>query len=276
MKKHTEDRLEDAIEDQFINHDKYHQGASDDFDTDLAVEPTHVINFIQSTQIKTWQALENIHGADTSKVVVADLCKHLDTHGMLNVIRYGFKCYGKKLRMAYFLPNNNLNEDTLALYEKNRLSVTRQLYFSSKDKKSLDLVLFLNGLPIITMELKNPMTGQTVEDAKKQYKNDRDPNEPIFQFKRRCLVHFAVDPELVFMTTRLSKKKTVFLPFNLGVNDGAGNPVAADGGYRTTYLWREVLQSDSLMDILSRFIHLQSSENPVLKEGVIKKIKKRP
>ena len=275
-KKHTEERLEDAIEAQLVGGGvhAYKKGSSDDYASELGLEPKVVIEFIQSTQAKVWDALEVIHGADTIKTVLAALTKHLETDGMLNVLRYGFKCYGKKLRMAYFLPNNQLNVDTLALYAKNRLSVTRQLYFSDKDKKSLDIAIFLNGLPVITMELKNPMTGQTVEHAKRQYKNDRDPNELIFRFKKRALVHFAVDPDLVFMTTRLSKKKTVFLPFNLGFNEGAGNPPAADGGYRTAYLWRDVLQRDSLMDLLGRFMHLQIEEKKILKDGAIKKIRK--
>ncbi|PSW02563.1 RNA-binding domain-containing protein [Photobacterium lipolyticum] len=274
MKKHTEDRLEDAIEYHLVENDKYIKGDSADYDTGMALEPKRFIEFIKETQSKTWQALEKIHGDNTAAMVLADLTKHLETQGMLNVLRYGFKCYGKKLKTAYFLPNNNLNEDTLALYNQNVLSVTRQLYFSSDNTKSIDLVIFLNGLPVITIELKNPLSGQTVEDAKKQYRDDREPNEKLFQFKTRALVHFALDQDLAFMTTHLSGKKTFFLPFNLGFNEGAGNPPAKDGGYRTAYLWRNVLKSDSLLDILSKFMHLQVEEKKILKDGVIKKVKK--
>lgn len=274
MKKHTEDRLEDAIEYQFIEHDCYQKGASEDFDTERAIEPVRVLTFIQNTQDKQWQALKGIHGSDTEKVVLDDLCKTLETQGMLNVLRHGFKCYGKKLKVAFFAPSTKLNPDTLAQYNANTLSVTRQLYFSATDKKSLDMVLFLNGLPVITMELKNPLSGQTVEDAKRQYKTDRDPKEKLFEFKKRALVHFAVDQDLVFMSTRLSGAKTFFLPFNLGANGGAGNPPATDGGYRTAYLWREVLQSDSLLDILGRFMHLQVEDKKVLTDKGIKKIRK--
>lgn len=272
--KHKEVRFEEAIEHELIKNDRYIKGDSADFDTELALEPKRVVEFIQSTQPKTWQALEALHGEATSAMVMADLRKHIKTHGLLNVIRNGFKCYGKKLDVAYFLPNNQLNEDTLALYAKNQLSVTRQLFFSERDNKSLDMVLFLNGLPVVTIELKNQFTSQSTIDSKKQYRLARDPNEPLFQFKRGALVHFAVDTDLAFMTTRLSGKKSVFLPFNLGVNDGAGNPPAEDGGYRTAYLWRNVLQSDSLLDIVSRFMHLQVEETKILKDGVIKKIKK--
>lgn len=274
MKKHTEDRLEDAIEYQFIEHDCYQKGDSEGFDTERALEPARVLAFIQKTQNKQWQALKGIHGSDTENVVLDDLCKTLETQGMLNVLRHGFKCYGKKLKAAFFAPSTKLNPDTLAQYKANTLSVTRQLYFSANDKKSLDMVLFLNGLPVITMELKNPLSGQTVEDAKHQYKTDRDPKEKLFGFKKRALVHFAVDQDLVFMTTRLSGAKTFFLPFNLGVNEGAGNPVADDGGYRTAYLWREVLQSDSLLDILGRFMHLQVEDKKVVTDKGIKKIRK--
>ncbi|WP_086982442.1 type I restriction endonuclease subunit R [Vibrio aphrogenes] len=274
MKKTKEIHFEDAIQYHFIENDKYVKGNSADFDPELCLEKSRIINFIKETQLKTWQALEVIHGDETDNVLIADLRKHIGTKGLLSVIRNGFKCFGKKFKVAYFLPNNQLNADTIALYNKNQLSVTRQLYFSNKDTKSLDMAIFLNGLPVVTLELKNKFTGQSTEHSKLQYKNDRDPNEPIFQFKKGALVHFAVDTDLAFMTTRLSGNKTFFLPFNLGVNDGAGNPPAEDGGYRTAYLWREVLQSDSLLDILNRFMHLQVEEKKILKDNVLKKIKK--
>ncbi len=274
MKKYTEDRLEEAIEYQLIEKDRYQKGVSDDFDTERALEPKRVLAFIQKTQDKQWKALKVIHGSDVEKVVLDDLCKTLETQGMLNVLRHGFKCFGKQLKIAYFAPSTKLNPDTLAQYQANTLSVTRQLYFSASNKKSLDMVLFLNGLPIVTLELKNPLSGQTVEDAKHQYKNDRDPREKLFEFKKRALVHFAVDQDLVFMTTRLSGGKTFFLPFNLGCDGGAGNPLAADGGYRTAYLWHEVLQSDSLLDILGHFMHLQVADIKVVTDKGIKKIQK--
>ncbi|KHE91797.1 MAG: DEAD/DEAH box helicase, partial [Candidatus Scalindua brodae] len=274
MKKHTEDRLEDAIEYQFIEKDCYKEGVSGGFDTERALEPARVIAFIEKTQTKLWQSLKAIHGSDTVKVVLDDLCKTLETQGMLNVLRHGFKSYGKKLKVAYFVPSTKLNPDTLALYKANTLSITRQLHYSSQNEKSLDMVLFLNGLPVVTIELKNPLSGQTVENAKHQYKNDRDPKEKIFEFKKRALVHFAVDQDLVFMTTRLSGNKTFFLPFNLGCDGGAGNPPATDGGYRTAYLWQKVLQSDSLLDILGRFMHLQVEDKKVVTDKGIKKIRK--
>lgn len=280
MKKHTEARLEDAIVDQlcsvggysFID---YREGPTKDrYDRVRALDPVLVLNFIAATQPKPWQSLNAIHGAETGKVVLDHLVKELDTKGMLKVLRQGFKCYGKKLRVAVFAPSNRMNPETLDLCQKNRLTVTRQLFYGETHAKSLDLVLFLNGLPLVTAELKNPLSGQTVEDAKKQYKKDRDARELIFEFKKRALVHFAVDQDQVFMATRLSGDKTYFLPFNLGNNGHAGNPPAADGGYRTAYLWREVWQRDSLLDIFGRFMHLQVEEKRILSDEGIKKITK--
>jgi len=280
MKKHTEARLEDAIVDSLTREggfelvDYRHGPAAGRYDKALALDPALVLGFIQTTQPKVWHSLQAIHQGDTPKVVLDHLAKELDTKGMLKVLRQGFKCYGKKLRVAVFAPSNAMNPDTLALYGHNQLTVTRQLYYSDAHSKSLDLVLFLNGLPIATAELKNPLSGQTVEDAKRQYKRDRDARELLFEFKKRALVHFAVDQDQVFMATRLSGDKTFFLPFNLGDHGHAGNPPAADGGYRTAYLWREVWQRDSLLDIVGRFMHLQEEDKRILTDEGIKKIHK--
>jgi type I restriction enzyme, R subunit len=280
MKKHTEARLEDAIIDHLTTQDgyvfvDYRDGAAKDrYDKARALDPALVLDFIQTTQEKMWERLEAIHKEETGKVVLDHLVKELDTKGMLKVLRQGFKCYGKKLRVAVFAPNNRMNPDTLTLYSRNVLTVTRQLYYGTTHSKSLDLVIFLNGLPIATAELKNPLSGQTVEDAKKQYKKDRDHREPLFEFTKRTLVHFAVDQDHVFMTTRLSGDKTHFLPLNLGNDGHAGNPPAADGGYRTAYLWREIWQRHSLLDILGRFMHLQVEEKRILTDEGIKKITK--
>ena len=279
-KKHTEARFEDAIVHHLCEHGGYtfvdylKGEAAGRYDKARALDPALVLSFIETTQARPWARLHAIHGAATGTVVLDHLVKELDTKGMLKVLRQGFKCYGSTLRVALFAPANGLNPQTQADYDHNRLTVTRQLHYSERNDNSLDLVIFLNGLPLITAELKNPMTGQTVERAKKQYKTDRDPRELVFEFKKRTLVHFAVDPELVAMTTRLAGDKTFFLPFNLGNEGHAGNPPAADGGYRTAYLWREVWQRDSLLDILGRFMHLQVDEKRVLTDTGIKKITK--
>ena len=280
MKKYTEVRLEDAIvaylttQGGYVFVDYAKGAAAARYDKARALDSALLLGFIQTTQPKLWQSLQAIHKDDTGKVVLDHLVKELDTKGMLKVLRQGFKCYGKKLRVAVFAPNNGLNQDTLALYGENVLSVTRQLFYSDTHTSSLDMVLFLNGLPMATVELKNEMSGQTVEDAKTQYKKHRDQRELLFDFKKRTLVHFAVDPDQVFMATRLSGDKTHFLPFNLGNAGHAGNPLAADGGYRTAYLWREVWQKDSLLDILGRFMHLQIEDKRILTDTGIKKISK--
>jgi type I restriction enzyme R subunit len=187
------------------------------------------------------------------------LVKEIDLRGVLDVIRKGFTDYGVKFQMAYFKPESTLNPEADELYLTNHLSVTRQLYYERVGKNSLDMVLSLNGLPIASIELKNQFSGQSVENAKKQYVYDREPNEPIFQFKKRTLVHFAVDTDEAFMTTKLDGKNTRYLPFNLGYNNGAGNPPNPNG-YRTSYLWEQVWTKDSFMDIIGKFLHLSVEE----------------
>ncbi|MFO0644235.1 MAG: DEAD/DEAH box helicase family protein [Polyangiaceae bacterium] len=185
----------------------------------------------------------------------------MEANGSLATLRHGFKCYGRTLFVAYFKAAHELNPELEERYAKNRLGLTRQLRFSARSEKSLDVTLSVNGIPIATLELKNAMTGQTVEHARRQYKQDRDPRETIFEFKKRTLVHFAVDTDAVLMTTRLAGGATHFLPFNKGDGGGAGNPADPQGrSYRTAYLWEEVLGRDSLLDLLARFLHLQVDE----------------
>jgi type I restriction enzyme R subunit len=229
------------------------------FDRQRAIFPESVLAFIRTTQPKEWARLEALHGAKTGEQILSDLCKWMDANGALATLRHGFKCYGRTLHAAYFKAAHELNPELEARYAANRLGLTRQLHFSPRSEKSLDVTLSLNGIPVATLELKNSLTGQTVEAARLQYMQDRDPREPIFAFKRRTLVHFAVDTEAVFMTTRLAGTATHFLPFNKGCDGGAGNPPDPAGRtYRTAHLWEEVLQRDSFLDLLARFVHLQS------------------
>src|SRR5436309_4791108 len=233
----------------------------DGFDRERAIFPETVLAFIRATQPKEWAKLEALHGEKTGEQILSDLCKWMDTNGALATLRHGFKCYGRTLHAAYFKAAHELNPELEARYAANRLGLTRQLHFSPRSEKSLDVTLSLNGIPVATLELKNPLTGQTVEEARRQYMQDRDPREPIFEFKRRTLVHFAADTEAVFMTTRLAGSATLFLPFNKGCDGGGGNPPDPAGRtYRTAYLWEEVLQRDSLLDLLARFVHLQIEE----------------
>jgi type I restriction enzyme R subunit len=258
--RHSEAAFETVIEAHLLQKG-YVPIAREGFDRDRAIFPETVLAFIRETQPKEWAKLEALHGDKTGEQILGDLCKWMDQNGSLATLRHGFKCYGRTLYVAFFKAAHELNPELEARYAANRLGLTRQLHFSLRSEKSLDVTLSLNGIPIVTVELKNALTGQRVEDARRQYKQDRDPREPIFEFKRRTLVHFAADTESVLMTTRLAGSATHFLPFNKGCDGGAGNPPGPAGRtYRTAYLWEEVLQRDSLLDLLARFIHLQIDE----------------
>ncbi len=258
--RHSEAAFETVIEAHLLSHG-YVSIPRESFDRERAIFPETVLCFIRETQSKEWSRLEALHGERTGEQVLTDLCKWMDANGSLATLRHGFKCYGRTLRVAFFKAAHELNPELEARYSANRLGITRQLHFSLRSEKSLDVTLSLNGLPVATVELKNPLTGQTVEDAMRQYERDRDPREPIFEFKRRTLVHFGVDTECVRMATRLAENATRFLPFDKGCEGGAGNPPDPSGrSYRTAYLWEEVLERGSLLDLLARFLHLQIEE----------------
>ncbi len=265
---HTEQTFEEAIELALIQTGGYIKGYSEDFDPQLGLFPKYIIEFLKESQPKEWAKLSNIHKSEVETKVIQRLVRELDNRGALDVIRNGFTDYGVKFRMGYFKPESSLNPDADRLYKANNLTITRQLYYERNGNNSLDIVLSLNGLPIATIELKNQFTGQSVSNAKKQYAYDREPNEPIFQFKKRALVHFAVDTDECYMTTKLSGKSTRYLPFNLGYNNGAGNPPNPNG-YRTSFLWDYVWSKDSFMDIIGKFLHLSVEEYEL--NGVKKK-----
>ena len=240
--------------------DRYAKGIPSVFIRDLAMDTAAVIAFVKETQPKAWVDLEKRHGAaDTEKEFLKRLNTELNQRGMIDVLRHGINDLGVSVRLAYFKPGSGMNKSATALYDKNVLQITRQVKYSLTNENSIDTVIFLNGLPIITIELKNPLTGQTYADAIKQYKEDRNPRDLLLTFKKRAIVHFAVDTEEVWMTTKLNKFDTAFLPFNKGYNKGAGNP-PVNGDYRTAYLWKEVLQRDSILDILQRFVQVTKDE----------------
>lgn len=256
---HTESTFETAIETELLSNGGYTKGHSDDFDPELGLFPSYITDFLKTSQPKEWEKVSNIHKTDIEKKILQRLLKELDLRGTLDVIRYGFTDYGVKFRMAYLKPESTLNASAVIQYQSNQLTVTRQLFYERKGNNSLDMVLSLNGLPIATIELKNQFTGQDISHAKKQYVYDREATEPIFLFKKRSLVHFALDADECFMTTKLAGKNTRYLPFNIGKNNGAGNPLNPDG-YRTSYLWEYVWAKDSFMDIIGKFLHLSSEE----------------
>lgn len=267
----TENTFETALVQSLVEYGGYTEGNAPDYSPELGLFKYDVIQFLQESQPTRWEKITTIHGADADNRVIQRLYKELDLRGSLDVLRNGFVDYGVRFQMVYFQPASGLNPDAVALYNKNSLKVYRQIYYSNKNKNSVDLLLSLNGIPVATLELKNQFTGQNVGNALQQYSVTRDNRELLFAFKKRALVHFAVDQDEVFMTTKLDGSRTYWLPFNKGDDNGKGNPKNPNG-YRTAYLWENILQKDSWMEIIQRFVHLQTEEIAV--EGKIYKKEK--
>ena len=260
-KKHTEEAFERAIVASLVSDGGLTEGDPSTYDIDKALFVPDVLAYLWATQRDKLEKLRLKVPGDIDTKLIDWLCKSLQQRGALAVLREGFKFYGKTLRVVQFKPAFAANPATVADYATNRVTVTRQVHFDPrKPLQSIDLVLAINGIPVVTSELKNPMTGQGLGHAERQYKYDRDPSAPLFRFKERALVHFAVAPDAVSMTTRLAKDGTFFLPFNKGKGTGAGNPPAPDNKHRTHYLWEQVWQRDSLLELVERFIHLQVEE----------------
>jgi type I restriction enzyme, R subunit len=262
-----ESAFESYVEEILLTRGGWMTGSNAEWDKERAFFPAQVIAFLQDTQPKLWAEMQVLHGLGLEALVLTTLIKELDAKGSLHVLRHGFKFYGKTFRLAYFKPAHGANFEVLEQYGKNRLAVTRQVPCHPSDNRTLDIVLSVNGLPVATIELKNPGTGQNWRHAVRQYKEDRDPRAPLFEFKKRALVHFAADPDEVHMTTRLAGERTFFLPFNRGshpgqIQCGAGNPVHSSG-YRTGYFWEEVLQFASILDILGHFIFIEKKDEKV-------------
>ena len=255
----TENTFETAIVQSLIDNGGYAQENAADYSPELGIFKYEVLKFLQETQPENWKKISAIHGENVDNRIVQRIYKEMDLRGSLDVIRNGFTDYGVRFKLAFFKPETGFNPDTQKLYEQNRLRVIRQVYYSSKNKNSVDIVLSLNGVPVATIELKNHFTGQSADNAKRQYDTSRDNRELLFAFKKRAFVHFAVDDEEVFMTTKIDGKKTSWLPFNKGHNRGKGNPPNPDG-YKTDYLWKEIFVKNSWLDIIQRFIHLQVEE----------------
>lgn len=240
----------------------YAEGDAAHYDRPRALFPTDLTAWVQGTQPQAWEALARNHGAQAETVLLDRVRASLDQRGTLDVLRHGVELLGLRqpLAMSQFRPALSMNPDTLARYAANRLRVVRQVRYSLHNENAIDLVLFLNGLPVATCELKSDFT-QSVDDAVDQYRFDRQPrppgqsaSEPLLTFPSGALVHFAVSNTEVKMTTRLSGAATTFLPFNRGNDGAAGNPPNEYGGHRTAYLWEEVWARDSWLDILGRYL----------------------
>jgi type I restriction enzyme R subunit len=285
MSAHTERDFETAIEAGLTSTGGYQTRSPSAYDEALALFPEDVTGFLKDSQPAKWAALESLLGDKTAATLLDSLAKELELKGTLHVLRHGFKCYGKTLRLAYFQPNTAMNPEAAASYAKNRLTITRQVAFTSVMKRAdgpngnrhrrcvIDVTLAVNGIPVVTAELKNPLTGERAVDAIQQYETKRDERDLLFAFKRRALVHFAVDPDEVWMMTRLRGKETQFLPFNRGNNHGAGNP-PVEGNWKTHYLWDEVLEANSLLEILQRFMHLEVKERQVTTAKGVRTVRK--
>jgi len=248
-----ESKFEKSIESSLLQNG-YIKREPRDFDKNYIIDGELFCKFIQDTQNEKWQKLQEIFGSETQDKILQAYDRELNSESLIHVIRKGFIVSGIKLDCLYLKPVSNLNPEAEILYQKNILSVIRQVRTVLGNKP--DIVLCLNGIPVATTELKNPASGQSFEDAITQYKEDRDPKDKLFSFKRGALVHFAVDPHEVHMTTKLQQEKTWFLPFNKGKDEGRGNPLNPSG-YETAYLWEKIWLRDTWIEIISNFIELQ-------------------
>ncbi len=253
--------LENDIEKSFIESGGFEKGNPNNFNRKNALDEEALLSFVKATQPNAWKRYETAYPANPEECFISNVCKSIKDNGLLKILRHGFTDRGIKFVLCYFKPETDLNQDSIELYNQNILHCTRQLHYSVSSENSIDIVLFLNGIPIVSMELKNQFTGQDINNAISQYKFDRATKDSIFEFKNRVVVHFAVDLYNVYMTTRLSGAGTYFLTFNQGSN-GAGeigtkrnsiNP----SGYATSYLWERVLAKDSLLKIIKKYLHLE-------------------
>ena len=246
-----ENGFETLIVDTLVNSNGYEQGITTEYNKQYAIDEDRLFRFLMSTQKKAMDELHILDSDLEKDRFFKQLDKKLKSDGVIELLRKGLRYKHLRLDLFYVRPSVH-NPEAAALYEKNIFSVTRQLQYSSFNPRlALDVCAFINGLPVITMELKNQLTKQNVFDAVEQYKNDRTPDEVLFSFKR-CIVHFAVDDNEIRMCTELKGKKSWFLPFNKGFNNGAGNPPNPNG-IKTDYLWKEILTKDELSNIIENY-----------------------
>ena len=260
-----EKNFEADIERYLITEGGYVKGNQDTYDKERAIDMPVLISFIEKTQPKQWKRYVTKYGDKAERQLYRVFQDDVTRYGLIYVLRKGISDVGINIRFCYFAPASSLNDELVANYHANILTVTRQFAYSKLNRNTIDMVLSLNGIPVVALELKNQFTGQNVEDSKRQWRTDRDPKEPLFRFNNRILAYFGVDLYEVALTTELKKEKTFFIPFNQGSNGagkvgGAGNPEREDGGYVTSYLWEHILQRDMLLAIFQRYISRQEEE----------------
>lgn len=263
---YTEKAFENAVEAALLR-SGWQRGLSSAYNRALGIDTSELSAFLGASQNDAWLALQAAYGEEEEQAIgrfAKRVAREIDSRGLLDVLRRGVNDRNVKIQLAYFRPAHTLAADALAEYNANRLTFVRQFHYSvSRPADTLDMAFFLNGLPVASVELKNGLTGQTVEDAKCQYRRDRDRKELFFA--KRSLVHFAVDPTLAFLTTRLAGDATRFLPFNTGSGGpgqigGAGNvPAPTDGSYPTSYLFDVVWARDNWLELLQRFLHVEDA-----------------
>ena len=266
----TEKGFETIIVNWLVDQNGYEQGTNDDYNKEYTVDETRLFRFLNDTQPREMAKLGVNNSDQKKRQFLNRLSGEIAKRGIIDVLRNGVKAYPADLIMFYFTPTEN-NEKSKQMFEKNIFSVTRQLRYSiDASKLALDLCLFINGLPVVTIELKNHFTGQSTADAVEQYKEDRDPRDTLFSFKR-CMVHFAVDDQTIMFCTKLAGKGSWFLPFNKGYNDGAGNPPNPDG-IMTDYLWKDILTKKKLSRIIENYAQVVVDEDPDTKKKTVKQI----
>lgn len=276
----TEKRFEEDIESFFLSNEGGYTKNRDSYDLKLGLYVDTLIRFIKTTQENSWKRFTMQNADNPERKFCLAFNNACDADGLIYVLRHGFKHRGITFKVCYFAPESGLNQTHAEHYEMNEITCNRQWYYSADNSNSVDMVIAVNGIPVFAFELKNQYTGQTVDNAKRQWMYDRDPREVCFQFNKRILAYFCVDQTEVWMTTKLDGKDTYFLPFNQGSNGagnngGKGNP-ANPNGYPTSYLWEKVFQKDSMIDILQKFIHLQVKEDKkLLANGTEQIVKKK-
>ena len=251
--KPSELKFESHIE-KYLNNYKYKSITHDLYDRKLCLIKEEILDFIKKTQLQSWKQLQDRYGEDTEIKILSRISSEISNRGIIDVLRNKIVDRGVYLHLCYSEPKSSLNPDHLELFQSNQFSLVRQLHYSTQNENSIDMVLFLNGIPIVTMELKNQLTGQNYKNSENQYRYDRDPKELFLQFKR-LLVHFCVDNNQVSMTTNLRGTKTKFFPYNKDI----GNP-PVENDYRSSYLWKEILNPKSLLDIIENFTHISNEK----------------
>lgn len=260
-----EKKFEEDIEQYLLNEGGYTKGSQATYDKELAMDLDTLISFIKMTQPKQWERFEKKYGEGSKKQLYKTVQGDVVRYGLIYVLRNGIDDFGIKLKLCYFAPASELNEELVEKYHQNILTCTRQFAYSTKNHNTIDMVLSLNGIPVIAIELKNQLTGQSVENSKRQWRQDRNPKELLFHFNTRILAYFGIDLYEAAVATELKGEKTYFIPFNQGSNGagkvgGAGNPQRDDNGYVTAYIWEDVLRRNMLLAILQRYVMVQKEK----------------